>query len=224
MYNSEVPHSTQQGIDMDNGSGGFLTDLTFFGGNFGLLPTGLFVLSDFTGRDQKNGRWRAGCTTAFSLDGSIAVDIRTSGYIQVVHREKNENYDFAIHDHLSGGMHDHVLYFKLDFNVLGTANTVALVRTAAIYWDFDNANQLLVVNTNAKNKFGENRGYRIVPQGAGKLTVRDASDLRNAALWDEHDVHVSMQKDGESWASHAHRNQDLHNPPVDFSRFSNGEV
>ncbi|KAI6383639.1 hypothetical protein MCOR25_000090 [Pyricularia grisea] len=98
----------------------------------GLLPTGLFVLSDFTGRDPKNGRWRAGCTTAFSLDGSIAVDIRTSGYIQVVYREKNENYDFAIHDHLSGGMHDHVLYFKLDFNVLGTANTVALVRTASV--------------------------------------------------------------------------------------------
>ncbi|KAH7309114.1 LysM domain protein [Stachybotrys elegans] len=35
LYNTEVPHSTQQGIYMENGSGGFLADLTFVGGNFG---------------------------------------------------------------------------------------------------------------------------------------------------------------------------------------------
>ncbi|KAI8648701.1 Pectin lyase fold virulence factor [Fusarium keratoplasticum] len=35
LYNSDVPHSTQQGIYMENGSGGFLADLTFVGGNFG---------------------------------------------------------------------------------------------------------------------------------------------------------------------------------------------
>ncbi|KAH8672181.1 LysM domain protein [Ilyonectria robusta] len=35
QYNSDVPHSTQQGIYMENGSGGFLADLTFVGGNVG---------------------------------------------------------------------------------------------------------------------------------------------------------------------------------------------
>jgi hypothetical protein len=35
QYSSDVPHSTQQGIYMENGSGGFLADLTFVGGNFG---------------------------------------------------------------------------------------------------------------------------------------------------------------------------------------------
>ncbi|KAL2759071.1 glycoside hydrolase family 55 protein [Sodiomyces alcalophilus JCM 7366] len=35
QYNSDVPHNTQQGIYMENGSGGFLADLTFVGGNFG---------------------------------------------------------------------------------------------------------------------------------------------------------------------------------------------
>ncbi|KAH7329285.1 LysM domain protein [Stachybotrys elegans] len=35
LYNTEVPHNTQQGIYMENGSGGFLSDLTFIGGNFG---------------------------------------------------------------------------------------------------------------------------------------------------------------------------------------------
>lgn len=49
-------------------------------------------------------------------------------------------------------------------------------------WDADSATQLLVVNIGAKNKFGENRGYRVVSQGTGKLTMRDSSNLRNAAL------------------------------------------
>ncbi|KAM0188779.1 hypothetical protein ACHAPI_010388 [Fusarium lateritium] len=35
QYNSDVPDNTQQGIYMENGSGGFLADLTFVGGNFG---------------------------------------------------------------------------------------------------------------------------------------------------------------------------------------------
>ncbi|KAI8648484.1 hypothetical protein NCS56_01533300 [Fusarium sp. Ph1] len=35
QYNSDIPSNTQQGIYMENGSGGFLADLTFVGGNFG---------------------------------------------------------------------------------------------------------------------------------------------------------------------------------------------
>ncbi|KAL6234792.1 hypothetical protein BDW75DRAFT_230891 [Aspergillus navahoensis] len=35
LYNSDVPTNTQQGIYMENGSGSFLADLIFVGGNFG---------------------------------------------------------------------------------------------------------------------------------------------------------------------------------------------
>ncbi|PTB47605.1 carbohydrate-binding module family 50 protein [Trichoderma harzianum CBS 226.95] len=35
LFNSNTPGNTQQGIYMENGSGGFLADLTFVGGNFG---------------------------------------------------------------------------------------------------------------------------------------------------------------------------------------------
>ncbi|KAK2750071.1 hypothetical protein FQN57_004563 [Myotisia sp. PD_48] len=35
LFNSDVPHNTQQGIYMENGSGGFLSRLWFIGGNFG---------------------------------------------------------------------------------------------------------------------------------------------------------------------------------------------
>ncbi|KAH6696865.1 pectate lyase superfamily protein-domain-containing protein [Plectosphaerella plurivora] len=35
LFNSDVPDNTQQGIYMENGSGGFMGDLTFVGGNIG---------------------------------------------------------------------------------------------------------------------------------------------------------------------------------------------
>ncbi|KAJ4156154.1 hypothetical protein LMH87_001367 [Akanthomyces muscarius] len=35
LYNSDYPDNTQQGIYMENGSGGFLSELVFVGGNFG---------------------------------------------------------------------------------------------------------------------------------------------------------------------------------------------
>lgn len=38
------------------------------------------------------------------------------------------HYGFKIHDSLSGSMHDHVLTFKADFDILGTKNSVQKVE------------------------------------------------------------------------------------------------
>ncbi|TLS29299.1 hypothetical protein PpBr36_01557 [Pyricularia pennisetigena] len=107
-----------------------------------------------------------------------------------------------------GGMHNHVLRFKLDLDVPDAANKAELVcslRRSVIAdeehgwldWDTEGDTQLLVVNTSAENKFGENRESRVVPQGAGKLTAPLEQHLRYVALWAEHEVHVGRQKDEE---------------------------
>ncbi len=49
------------------------------------------------------------------------------GILKPPTRAHNEEYGFSIHDSLSGAMHDHVLNFKADFDVLGTKNSVQLV-------------------------------------------------------------------------------------------------
>jgi primary-amine oxidase len=67
----------------------------------------------------------------FYMDGSINVDIRASGYIQSAYFAKNGDYGYQIHDALSGSMHDHVLNFKIDFDILGTNNT--MTETEARY-------------------------------------------------------------------------------------------
>ena len=61
---------------------------------------------------------------AFHLDGSIAVTVRASGYIQASYYFGQNDYGFRIHDQLSGGLHDHVLNYKLDLDVLGTKNSL----------------------------------------------------------------------------------------------------
>ena len=73
----------------------------------------------------------------FCLDGSIHVTVRASGYIQSSFWTTNlGNQDgFHIHDNLAGSMHDHVLNYKIDLDVAGTANSVmktALVPTTAV--------------------------------------------------------------------------------------------
>ncbi|CAI6089956.1 unnamed protein product [Clonostachys chloroleuca] len=191
---------------------------------------------------------------SFFMDGSIAVEVRASGYIQAAFYAKNEDYGFHIHDQLSGSMHDHVLNFKADFDILGTNNTVEIMSQvphtttypwskgkmfntmklnrsfilnedeSRFNWSANSQSQVLVVNRDEKNKFGENRGYRILPYtGAAHLTVQNSSVLQNSANWANHDIMVSQRKDTEPRSVHKYNNQDTKNPPVDFNKFFDGE-
>lgn len=192
----------------------------------------------------------------FTLSGEVAVDVRASGFVQGAHRrggKGDSDYGYAVRDHLSGSMHDHVIAFKADLDVAGTANTVELVRSAPatvsfpwpggasrntmrlersvvaserqgrLDWDAEGATQLRVVNraTATTTNNHEARGYRVVRSGpTARLTVRNSPALQRAARWAEHDVHVTLQKDGEPWLSHAFNGHDVADPLVDFSRFA----
>ncbi|KAI5797340.1 copper amine oxidase [Peziza echinospora] len=131
----------------------------------------------------------------FYIDGSIEVKVRASGYIQSAFYANNEDYGYQIHDHLSGSMHDHVLTFKADIDIHGTANsfeetkivskaieyawsngpvnTMALERhiletedEGKINYAPNGASIFTVVNTDTPNKYGVPPGYRIMP-GSG---------------------------------------------------------
>lgn len=64
----------------------------------------------------------------FFLDGAIEVTARASGYISAAYYLDNEEYGFRIHDYLSGSLHDHVMTFKVDFDILGEKNSFQKVE------------------------------------------------------------------------------------------------
>lgn len=128
----------------------------------------------------------------FSLDGTIEVKVRASGYIQAAYYAHNEDYGYHIHDALSGSMHDHVINWKVDFDVNGTANSLEKVEfvphtdtyswskeprntmkikrsfvgnedEAKLNWGANSATSYVVVNKDSTNEFGEYRGYKISP-------------------------------------------------------------
>ncbi|WFC98813.1 primary-amine oxidase [Malassezia yamatoensis] len=134
----------------------------------------------------------------FYLDGSIEVKVSASGYIQSAYYAQNDEYGYRIHHGLSGSMHDHVLTFKADVDVLGTNNSFAKHRAVAskesypwsgghkrstmkmnrtwissedesrLHVEGNGQAQYLVLNKDETNEFGEPRGYRIMP-GMGGL-------------------------------------------------------
>lgn len=189
----------------------------------------------------------------FYMDGSMKVIVRASGYIQSAYFANNQKYGYQINDQLSGSMHDHVLHYKADFDILGTANTMEMTTftpttetypwadkprntmklkreilksedDSQLFWAPNGATQFIVVNTDSANRYREYRGYRILPaEGTSHLTVLNSTNLGNSANWASHDLAVTRRKDTEPRSAHAYNNQDVHNPPVDFSAFFDGE-
>lgn len=73
----------------------------------------------------------------FYLDGSIHITVRASGYIQSSFWASNMGAQdgFHIHDNLAGSLHDHILNYKVDLDVAGTANSLVkstLVPTSEV--------------------------------------------------------------------------------------------
>ncbi|KAL2211162.1 amine oxidase catalytic domain-containing protein [Sarocladium strictum] len=150
-------------------------------------------------------------TYQFSLDGSVEISVRASGYISSAFYAQNDDYGFKIHDSLSGSLHDHVITFKADFDILGEANSmqkVAIVPSTESYvwsdgrkhntmkaersfieteddskinWSPNGGAMYAVVNKDKKNQYGEYPGWRIVPSSGVAYLTVEESDITKNA-------------------------------------------
>ncbi|PNS17033.1 Copper amine oxidase 1 [Sphaceloma murrayae] len=141
----------------------------------------------------------------FYLDGTLEVKVRASGFIfaafynNVTSSPEPPNRDFygyRIHNATSSSMHDHVLLFRADPDVVSRNNTLARLQirsTAKSYpWDTTtsrntmtlsrrpvskesgldwppNSREMYLVESAERNAWGERRAYRIAP-GTGMGT------------------------------------------------------
>lgn len=148
----------------------------------------------------------------FYLDGAIEVKVRASGYIFGAYHQlemmrkdfsssgkceaASYDYGYQVHDLVASSMHDHVINFKADFDIAGTANTVYRVgidpyhhkypwdeferstmrlnhklveKETALNWPANSGAMYVILNNESTNEWGEKRGYRITP-GTGMGT------------------------------------------------------
>jgi primary-amine oxidase len=131
----------------------------------------------------------------FYLDGTIEVKVRASGFISGAFwaptTEKRSKHGYKVHDAMQTSMHDHVLNFKADLDIAGTANTLTRIaiepatmefpwdeetstprntmqlveypvdKEIGIDWPRNSGEMYVVTNQEEENAWGEKRGYRI---------------------------------------------------------------
>ncbi|KAF2835986.1 amine oxidase catalytic domain-containing protein [Patellaria atrata CBS 101060] len=136
----------------------------------------------------------------FYLDGTVEVKVRASGYIfgsynsispdELGKRSPGYEYGYQVHELVTSVMHDHVINFKADLDIAGTANTLVKVNVVrhdseypwdgyprktmklnreavetetGLNWPRNAGSMYVVLNNDSRNIWGEKRGYRIAP-------------------------------------------------------------
>lgn len=154
---------------------------------------------------------------------------------------------------IAGMLHTHVMNFKADFDLIDDKNTMVkteiVLENFTLPW-FDESFEMMrynitdveteddglidlplngqtmftVVNKNHTNKWGEPRGYRILPGLTNVVLPSKISPFfRKSAQFAKQSIAVSRQHDSEP-ASSATLNQNVPEAPlVEFWKFFNGE-
>jgi len=143
----------------------------------------------------------------FYPHGAIEAKVGLGGYIQATHYNPSEDpYGERVRDFTMGTIHDHILHYKLDLDVEGTANTFEraeavveqinqpwfadrphyqkrLVRTfienennSAIKYDFNRPSWWYIVNRDVQNAWGINKSLRVSATSMLKNIVVEAGD------------------------------------------------
>jgi primary-amine oxidase len=190
----------------------------------------------------------------FHIEGSLEVAVRASGYLQSsFYYPTSGKYGPRIQQATQGSLHDHVLTYKGDFDIINTANSLQvtdLVLTNVTqpwfpelgtfeqmemkmhYMDaeqqFDYAPNggamYVIANKNETNKWGEVRGYRVIPgRSPIHLTTKSSPfNLKNSEFA-KSNLALTRQHDTEPYANSFQNINLPWAPQQDFMKFFDGE-
>ncbi|KAI0387194.1 copper amine oxidase [Hypomontagnella monticulosa] len=190
----------------------------------------------------------------FHVDGSLEITVRASGYLQSSFYFRDQGaWGPRIHEATQGSLHDHVLTWKADFDILGTENSLQVtelktVNTTQPWWpelgEFeqialeshdvktesqhnwaDNGQTMYAVNhANKTNKWGAPRGYRIVPGKSNiRLSTLNSPFSRRNTALSKAHLTVTRQHDTEPWGNSVQNLNMPWKPQQDFDKFLDGE-
>lgn len=190
----------------------------------------------------------------FHQDASLEIAVRASGYLQSSPYYANQSkWGPRVQVGTQGSLHDHILTYKADFDIVGTKNSLQVSDLKAVKqsqpwfpelgefsqmeldvsylkeetaWNWAGNNQAMycVVNRDETNAWGEERGYRIVPGRSDiHLSVLDSPFSEKNAEFAKHHLAVTVQHDTEPLAN-SFQNVNLPaKPQQDFAKFFDGE-
>ncbi|XP_057297779.1 amiloride-sensitive amine oxidase [copper-containing]-like [Hydractinia symbiolongicarpus] len=168
----------------------------------------------------------------FHQNGVVEVKTTTTGHLLTSpYYAQNENkYGYQIVDNYLGGIHDHMMLFKVDLDILGTKNTFKTMdikletgqdawdirpvvkkyikhnkhtteKDAAIQFNFDHPKYYIISNENERNKYGNLRGYRIYVQNKVKQVYPVEHEGTKHTGWSKYQVSISKFKETERYGS-----------------------
>ncbi|KAJ3185206.1 hypothetical protein HDU85_001254 [Gaertneriomyces sp. JEL0708] len=188
----------------------------------------------------------------FSLDGTIEARVAASGYLQGTYWRDgaaSSSYGSRIHSSSMGSLHDHIMNYKIDFDIGGTKNslekTVFERETVQYPWNddgqvtvqnkvkrtwvknetgFTTANSHFeryhIANRDQKNEWGNPRAYRIQTNGPIFSTVAGQSpNLYRNAQWAKYYMAVTKRKETESTSSCSYDQNLPLTPLIEFDSF-----
>ncbi|KAI2624880.1 amine oxidase catalytic domain-containing protein [Hypoxylon sp. NC1633] len=191
---------------------------------------------------------------AFHLDGSLEITVRASGYLQSSFFYKDQGaWGPRIQEATQGSLHDHVLTWKADFDILDTENSLQVTELKTVnttqpwfpelgtfeqiqletynveterelHWA-DNGQIMYTVNhASATNKWGSSRGYRIVPGKSNiRLSTLNSPFSRRNTALSKAHLAVTRQHDTEPLGNSVQNLNMPWKPQQDFSKFFDDE-
>jgi primary-amine oxidase len=190
----------------------------------------------------------------FHMDGSLEVSVRASGYLQSsFYYPTQGKWGPRIQQATQGSLHDHIITFKGDFDILGTGNSLQVSELKVVNqsqpwfpelgvfeqmeldvsimqdekqfnWAPNNQAMYVVLNPNATNAWGELRGYRIVPGRSDiHLSTLGSPWSLKNSEFAKTHLAVSRQHDTEVFANSVQNANLPSAPQQDFTKFFDGE-
>ena len=189
----------------------------------------------------------------FHLEGSLEVSARASGYLQSSpYYEDQGAWGPRVQVGTQGSLHDHVLTYKADLDIVSTANSLEVAELVVVNqtqawfpelgsfemmkmekrdleveqrWDWAaNGQAMYCVVSDEKNKWGERRGYRVVPGKSNVHFVMQNSPFsaRQSEV-SKHHLALTVQHDTEPYANSVQNVNLPSAPQQDFAKFFDDE-
>ena len=190
---------------------------------------------------------------AFHVDDSIEVEVRASGYLQSSPYYQNQSrFGPRVYQGTQGSLHDHILTFKADFDLLGQKNSLEVTDLKVVnqsqpwfpeFGTFEqmeletstmkteqqfnwaaNGQSMYCVVSEQENAWGTKRGYRIIPGKSNvHLSIGNSPFTRKNSEFLKSHLAVTKVHDTEPYANSWQNVNMPAAPQQGFSKFFDGE-